>query len=169
MVFMLQNWTTEVQRTSPYSLPDGNHTRVRQYVQQVSARFRAGRKSLVDDPRPGQANAVTGPISSTSEKWLPCHIANVGFEDGCQGWNSVSNYSQQTALSESVRALGSEATHWSAKRIEYGDRTSTSFSVSWNFELQGFSFNRVTCKWYILLKHLFRMFQSSFILKECQN
>ncbi|KAF8781630.1 hypothetical protein HNY73_012008 [Argiope bruennichi] len=64
-----------------------------------SARFRAGRESLVDDPSPGQAN-TSRPISSTS----------------------VDNYSQQVALSDGdgVRAVDSEATDRPAQGSAYG-------------------------------------------------
>ena len=66
-----------------------------------------------------------------SEKWLPCHIANVGSKGGCHSWNSVDNCSKQITLSESMCALLFEATHWPAKGTEHVHHTSTSILVSW--------------------------------------
>ena len=77
-----------------------------------------------------------------SEKWLPCHIANVGSKGGWHRWNSVDNCSWQIVLLESGHALGSDETHWPAKAIEYGDHTSTSVSLSWSVSRQGVTHRR---------------------------
>ena len=93
-------------------------------VKNWSPCFRTGRESLVDDPRLGQANSHHNRShrqdGRLSEKWLPCHIANVGGEGECQPWNSADNCSRQIALSESVSALNSEAIHWMQKELNIG-------------------------------------------------
>ncbi|GFU75133.1 histone-lysine N-methyltransferase SETMAR [Trichonephila clavipes] len=74
-------------------------------VRKWSARFRAGRESVGDDQRPGQANTV---ITS----------------------DLIDKEDDLVAISEGVCRLGSEAAHRPVKETAYGTSTATSFSVS---------------------------------------
>ena len=83
------------------------------HVKKCSAPFRAGNKSLVNDLRPIQANTVIKANLVDKVDDLvrnDCHVKCIDGEGGCQRWNRIDSCLPQTALSESVRALGSEVT-----------------------------------------------------------